>query len=34
VTRSSAGLQGANSHPTQAGHDTYGRLIADFIRAH
>jgi lysophospholipase L1-like esterase len=34
VARSSAGLQGANSHPTQAGHDTYGRLIADFIRAH
>jgi len=32
--RSARGLQGANSHPTQAGHDRYGRLIADFIRAH
>jgi lysophospholipase L1-like esterase len=32
--RSARGLQAANSHPTQAGHDRYGRLIADFIRAH
>jgi lysophospholipase L1-like esterase len=34
VARSTSGLQGANGHPTQAGHDVYGRLIADFIRAH
>jgi lysophospholipase L1-like esterase len=34
VARSADGLQGANSHPTQAGHDVYGRLIADFIRTH
>jgi lysophospholipase L1-like esterase len=34
VGRSTAGLQGTNSHPTQAGHDRYGQLIADFIRAH
>jgi lysophospholipase L1-like esterase len=34
VPRSANGLQGANGHPTQAGHNTYGRLIADFIRSH
>jgi lysophospholipase L1-like esterase len=34
MARSARGLQGANGHPTQTGHDRYGRLIADFIRAH
>jgi lysophospholipase L1-like esterase len=33
VARSPGGLQGANGHPTQVGHDAYGRLIAAFIRA-
>jgi lysophospholipase L1-like esterase len=33
VARAARGLQGSNGHPTQAGHDRYGRLIADFIRA-
>jgi lysophospholipase L1-like esterase len=31
--RSPGGLQGSNGHPTQAGHDAYGRLIAAFIRS-
>jgi lysophospholipase L1-like esterase len=34
MARTARGLQGANGHPTQTGHDRYGRLIADFIRAH
>jgi hypothetical protein len=31
--RAAHGLQGSNGHPTQTGHDAYGRLIARFIRA-
>jgi lysophospholipase L1-like esterase len=33
VARTSSRLQGPDGHPTQAGHDAYGRLIAAFIRA-
>jgi lysophospholipase L1-like esterase len=33
AARAPQGLQGSNGHPTQAGHEAYGRLIADFIRA-
>ncbi|HKE81956.1 MAG TPA: SGNH/GDSL hydrolase family protein, partial [Solirubrobacteraceae bacterium] len=33
VPRTAAGVQAADGHPTQAGHDLYGRLIADFVRA-
>jgi lysophospholipase L1-like esterase len=33
AARAPRGLQGPDAHPTQAGHDAYGRLIADFIRA-
>lgn len=34
VSRSAVGLQGSNDHPTQAGHNLYGQLIAGFIRSH
>jgi lysophospholipase L1-like esterase len=33
VPRTAGRVQGANGHPTQSGHDLYGGLIADFIRA-
>jgi GDSL-like lipase/acylhydrolase family protein len=33
AARAAHGLQGSDGHPTQAGHDGYGRLIANFIRA-
>jgi lysophospholipase L1-like esterase len=32
LARSTSGLQGPDGHPTQAGHDAYGRAIADAIR--
>ncbi len=33
LPRSRAGLQRPDGHPTQAGHDRYGRLVAAFIRS-